>query len=260
SIGFVPTMGALHEGHISLIRQAQHLNELVVVSIFVNPTQFNEKGDLDAYPRTPYKDIDALVKVGCDVLFMPTVDEVYPKDLNPELNIDFGKLDKVLEGAFRPGHFKGVAQVVKRLLDIVQPNDLIMGQKDFQQWSIINSMIKQLNLTVKLQMGETVREQDGLAMSSRNVRLSADNRIKAPLIHQTLSAIKSQINSKSIAELKQWAVSQLDLEGFRLEYIDIIDGITLLPIQAVEKHELVVVCIAIWAGEVRLIDNLIIKK
>ena len=260
SIGFVPTMGALHEGHLSLIQHAQHLNELVVVSIFVNPTQFNDKGDLDAYPRTPHKDIDALVKVGCDVLFMPTVDEVYPKDLNLELKLDFGNLDKVLEGEFRPGHFKGVAQVVKRLLDIVQPDDLIMGQKDFQQWSIINSMIKQLNLKVKLRMGETVRENDGLAMSSRNVRLTPENRSKAPLIHQTLSEIKTQIDSKSLDELKQWALSELDVEGFRLEYLEIIDGITLLPIQEVEKHELVVVCIAIWAGDVRLIDNLIIKE
>ena len=171
-VGFVPTMGALHEGHLSLIRMSKSSNSLCICSIFVNPTQFNQTADLQKYPRTTSKDISLLAKVGCDVLFLPDESEVYPSDLDTSVKIDMNGLDTVMEGEFRPGHFAGVMQVVKRLLDITQPTHLYMGQKDFQQFSIIKHMIKQLDMPVNLVMAPTVREENGLAKSSRNERLT----------------------------------------------------------------------------------------
>lgn len=259
-IGFAPTMGALHSGHLDLIRHSKAHNACTVCSIFVNPTQFNDPKDLEKYPRTPEKDLAMLESVGTEVVFMPAVEEIYPPGLETTLQLELGQLDKVMEGAFRPGHFQGMAQVVKRLLDIVQPDRLYMGQKDFQQFSIVGHMIRQLNLPVELVMVPTVREADGLAMSSRNVRLSEAQRTVAPVIYQTLSWAKTQLGIQPIAEIEAEAMQRLSLPEFRPEYFQIVDGRTLLPVVEPTEHKWIVACVASWVGEVRLIDNLELKK
>lgn len=260
TIGFAPTMGALHSGHLDLIRHSKAHNACTVCSIFVNPTQFNDPKDLEKYPRTPEKDLAMLESVGTEVVFMPQVEEIYPPGLNTSLQLELGQLDKVMEGAFRPGHFQGMAQVVKRLLDIVQPDRLYMGQKDFQQFSIVGHMIRQLNLPVELVMVPTVREADGLAMSSRNVRLSEAQRAAAPVIYQTLSWAKTQLGILPIAEIEAEAMQRLSLPEFRPEYFQIVDGRTLMPVVEPAEYEWIVACVASWVGEVRLIDNLELKK
>jgi pantoate--beta-alanine ligase len=259
-IGFAPTMGALHSGHLDLIRHSKAHNACTVCSIFVNPTQFNDPKDLEKYPRTPEKDLAMLESVGTEVVFMPAVEEIYPPGLETTLQLQLEQLDKVMEGAFRPGHFQGMAQVVKRLLDIVQPDRLYMGQKDFQQFSIVGHMIRQLNLPVELVMVSTVREADGLAMSSRNVRLSEAQRAAAPVIYQTLSWAKTQLGIQPIAEIEAEAMQRLSLPEFRPEYFQIVDGQTLLSVVEPAEHEWIVACVASWVGEVRLIDNLELKK
>jgi pantoate--beta-alanine ligase len=260
SIGFAPTMGALHAGHLDLIRHSKAQNACTVCSIFVNPTQFNDPKDLEKYPRTPDKDCAMLESVGTDLVFMPSVEAIYPSDLDTSLHLELGQLDQVMEGAFRPGHFQGMAQVVKRLLDIVQPQALYMGQKDFQQLSIVQHLIRQLALPVELVMVPTVREADGLAMSSRNVRLSPENRQLAPLIFQTLSWAKTQLGLRPLAEIEAEAMQRLSLPAFRPEYFQIVDGYTLQRIQNPAEHEWIVACVATWLGEVRLIDNLELKN
>ena len=259
-IGFAPTMGALHAGHLDLIRHSKAQNACTVCSIFVNPTQFNDPKDLEKYPRTPEKDLAMLESVGTEVVFMPPVEEIYPPGLETTLQLDLGQLDKVMEGAFRPGHFQGMAQVVKRLLDIVQPDRLYMGQKDFQQFSIVGHMIRQLHLPVELVMVPTVRETDGLAMSSRNVRLSPEQRAAAPAIYQTLSWAKEQLGILPVAEIEAEAMHKLSLPEFRPEYFQIVDGRTLLPVVEPIEHDWIVACVASWVGEVRLIDNLELKR
>ncbi len=260
TVGFVPTMGALHEGHMSLIQQSITATDCTVCSIFVNPTQFNEASDLEKYPRTIAKDMAMLNTEGCHVLFLPDVSEVYPPGLNTELELDFGDLATVMEGKFRPGHFDGMAQVVKRLLDIVEPHQLFMGQKDFQQLTIVRSMLRQLELPVQLVMCPIIREKGGLAMSSRNVRLDPALRKKALLLNKTLKAAKRKMKTESPAAIKKWAMKQLKIPSFKPEYFEIVDGITLQNIRKFEKSDLVVACTAVWVGDVRLIDNLIFKK
>lgn len=260
TIGFVPTMGALHQGHATLIKQAAAETNVAVCSIFVNPTQFNEASDLAKYPRTPEKDIALLLESGCSVLFMPEVSEVYPDGQLSQPQLDFGFLDQPMEGAHRPGHFAGVAQVVKRLLDIVQPNQLFMGQKDFQQFAIVQHMIQALNLPVKLTMSPTVREADGLAMSSRNLRLTPDQRAIAPLIFKVLSNAKSKMNSDWPDAIRDCAMQELTVPGMVPEYFEIVDGNTLQPVAIFEDHDFVVACTAVRVGEVRLIDNLVMKN
>lgn len=260
SIGFAPTMGALHAGHLSLVEAAKVRNDVAAVSIFVNPTQFNDPKDLEKYPRIPAQDIPLLIGAGCDALFMPPVSEIYPPGQDLTVHLDFGPLDRVMEGEFRPGHFKGMATVVKRLLDIVQPHRLYMGQKDFQQLTIVRDMIRQLTLPVELVMCPTTREPDGLAMSSRNLRLTPDMRAAAPVIYQTLSEIKEQFQHEPASTLQARAMRQLEAAGLRPEYFDIVDGITLLPIERYAESNFAVACVAAWAGEVRLIDNLILKS
>jgi pantoate--beta-alanine ligase len=255
-IGFAPTMGALHLGHLDLMRHSKAQNACTVCSIFVNPTQFNDPKDLEKYPRTPEKDLAMLESVGTEVVFMPAVEEIYPPGLDLTLKLNLNPLDLVMEGAFRPGHFQGMAQVVKRLLDIVQPDRLYMGQKDFQQFSIVGHMIRQLQLPVELVMVPTVREPDGLAMSSRNVRLSPAQRQAAPIIYQTLEWAKSQLGLRAIAEIETAALQRLSLPEFRPEYFQIVDGKTLQPIINPTEHDWIVACVASWVGEVRLIDNL----
>ena len=255
-VGFAPTMGALHLGHLDLMCHSKAQNACTVCSIFVNPTQFNDPKDLEKYPRTPEKDLAMLQSVGTDVVFMPTVEEIYPPGLDLTLQLNLNPLDQVMEGAFRPGHFQGMAQVVKRLLDIVQPDRLYMGQKDFQQFSIVGYLIQKMQLPVELVMVPTVREPDGLAMSSRNVRLSPEQRQAAPIIYQTLEWAKSQLGLQAIAEIETAALQRLNLPDFRPEYFQIVDGKTLQPITDPAMHDWVVACVASWVGEVRLIDNL----
>ena len=260
-VGFIPTMGALHKGHESLTARSKAENEVTIASIFVNPTQFNDAKDLNKYPRTPERDVEMLTEAGCDVLFMPEASEIYPQGTTPSVKFNFGKLDKVLEGTFRPGHFDGMAQVVHRLLDIIKPNRLYMGQKDFQQFTIVASMLEQTKSKTELIMCEIVREKDGLAMSSRNTRLSPEDRIKATLIYKTLHEAADMVGEYSPADIQKIAVGKLRLEqDFKLEYFEIIDGRTLLPIRLFEDTDFAVAVTAVWVGDVRLIDNMILKQ
>ncbi|MEY4906259.1 MAG: hypothetical protein RLZZ292_4074 [Bacteroidota bacterium] len=261
TIGFAPTMGALHQGHVSLIELAKKDNSIAVCSIFVNPTQFNDPKDLEKYPRTLIQDTAILEQANCDVLFAPSVTEIYPPNLEVSQKFDFGALTQVMEGEFRLGHFDGMAQVVKRLLDIVQPHRLYMGQKDFQQFSIVQNMLSLMQSDIQLVICPIVREKDGLAMSSRNVRLTTENRENAPLIYKTLQklgrAIKKHPLEKVLTDAK---IALQKIPNFRFEYLQVVHGNTLQPITDFNASDYVVVCVAIWAGEVRLIDNLIVKK
>ncbi len=258
-IGFVPTLGALHEGHMSLIKLSKEKSDITVCSIFVNPTQFNETSDLEKYPRTYEADSALLIAEGCDVLFFPSAPQVYPKDIETEVKIDFGKLDKVMEGAFRPGHFDGVAQVVKRLLDIVNPHQLYMGQKDFQQVAIVSHMMTHFKLKTELVVCPIIREPHGLAMSSRNERLSKKKRQAAGVIYETLQWVHDQKSEMSVHDLEEEAIDRLRIPGFRPEYFQIIDGHSLRPINHITKKKYVVACIAVWVEDVRLIDNIILQ-
>lgn len=259
-IGFVPTMGALHTGHISLINIARKKSDVVICSIFVNPTQFNNKTDLEKYPRTIDKDSKMLKKAKCDVLFLPSEEEVYPPGLITKIDLNFNGLDKVMEGEFRPGHFTGMAQVVKRLLDIVSPDYLFMGQKDFQQFTIVDYMIKKLKIKTELIVCPIMREQNGLAMSSRNERLSKDLRKRAEVIYKTIQWAYRNRNKYTIDEIKSKAMQKMEIENFKPEYFEIVDGNNLKKIKSVDKSNYVVACAACWAGDVRLIDNKIFKK
>jgi len=258
-IAFVPTMGALHAGHLSLVQKAKEHADTVVVSIFINPSQFNNQQDLIKYPRMLEQDANLLEAVHCDVLFVPIVSEVYPAGLNPAITIELGILDEVLEGEFRPGHFKGMLEVVYRLLDIVQPDVLVMGQKDFQQFTLVYHMIEQLKIPVKLIVGETLRELDGLAMSSRNLRLSEHMRKIAPIIYTVLQELKQQLYIKDLDHLLALEMEKLTNAGLRMEYLRIVDGISLQNVKNPEKHAYIVACVACWAEDVRLIDNLVLK-
>ncbi|MBL0191673.1 MAG: pantoate--beta-alanine ligase [Saprospiraceae bacterium] len=257
SIGFVPTMGALHQGHLDLIRASLDRNCYTVCSIFVNPTQFNDPKDLEKYPRTLSSDSEMLLKAGCDLLFAPDVAEIYPKVPDTTPSFDMIGMDRVMEGKFRPGHFDGVVQVVYRLLDLVKPDHLFMGLKDYQQQAIIGRMILALNLPVFLVSVETTREEDGLAMSSRNARLTPEWRQKAPIIFETLQAVKTDVLAgKNISRIEAFYFSKLTELGFRMEYLEICNPLTLQPISHFKDKA--VVCIALWAGDVRLIDNILI--
>lgn len=259
-IGYVPTLGALHDGHMTLIRLSNANCDVTVCSIFVNPTQFNEASDLDKYPRTYESDSTLLKENDCDILFFPGPKQIYPPGLDTMIKIGFDGLDTVMEGAFRPGHFDGVAQVVKRLLDIVKPHELVMGQKDFQQVAIVRHMMTHFKIKTKLVVCPTVRESHGLAMSSRNERLSKKNRAEAAIIFKTLNWIKDNQNKYTVKTLEKKALAKLTIPRFKPEYISIINGITLQPIKDLKKEKYVAACIAVWAGKVRLIDNIIIKE
>jgi len=257
-IGFVPTMGALHEGHISLVKKAIAENDIVIVSIFVNPTQFNDKTDLKNYPRTPDSDMQLLEKVGVDAIFMPSEHEIYPK---PDTRIfEFGILDKVMEGAHRPGHFNGVAQVVSKLFDIVDPDKAYFGQKDFQQLAIIRKMVKMLNLKVEIVTCPIIREIDGLAMSSRNLLLLPENRASAPRISQTLFEARNKVNQLSVKDLIDWVVSTINKDpNLVVEYFELSNTETLEPVLSWNDSQSIIGCIAVKAGNIRLIDNVIFK-
>lgn len=258
-VSFIPTMGALHEGHLSLVDKGKELGDLVVCSIFVNPTQFNEASDLEKYPRTVSADLRKLIDRGCDMVFLPDVSEIYPDRVDTRIDLDLEGIDKPMEGQHRPGHFQGVVRVVKRLLDIVDTDFLIMGQKDYQQYRIIERMIEKLDLPVEIVMGDTLREPSGLAMSSRNARLSAEERDKASVIYAALKSIEKNFRSGDPVELVRKAWSRLEESGLEPEYIELVDGDTLLPIVKSRDYSKVVVAAAARLGQVRLIDNVIIQ-
>jgi len=253
SIGFVPTMGALHAGHLSLVEQCCKENDVIVVSIFVNPAQFNDKNDLANYPRTMEEDLKMLTPAGCDVVFAPSVEEMYP--VEDTRVFDFGILDKVMEGAHRPGHFNGVVQIVSRLFDAVQPDRAYFGEKDFQQLAIIRRMVAMMDYPVQITGCPIMREADGLAMSSRNVRLTSKQRQIVPVIARTLFACKEKISDMPLEELKKWVVEQIDSTDLRTEYFDIVNRDT-LQTAAQYNPDALQGCIAVHAGAVRLIDNI----
>jgi pantoate--beta-alanine ligase len=255
SIGFVPTMGALHEGHLELMRRAKMENDVLVVSVFVNPKQFDNPEDLKKYPRDLSKDIRLLRQVGCDVLFAPEVAEMYPKQ--EDIQYDFGKLETVMEGASRKGHFNGVAIVVRKLFDIVKPHNAYFGEKDFQQLAIIQALVSQTNQPVHIIPCPIVRESDGLAMSSRNERLTQGEREIAPFIYETLQKAKDKILELNPGELKKWVANEFDKkEAFKLDYFEIADDTYLQPVNSWEQDKSTIGFIAVFLGKVRLIDNI----
>lgn len=255
TIGFVPTMGALHEGHGALISRSVADNNYTVVSIFVNPTQFNNSDDLRLYPRTPEDDQKLLESLGADLLFAPSVDDIYPEP--DERQFNFGMLDKVMEGRFRPGHFNGVAQVVSRLFSFVNPDKAYFGEKDFQQLAIVREMTNMLHMPIEIVGVPIVREPSGLAMSSRNKRLSAQERIDASHIFKVLVESKSRMASLTPRELEAWVTDEINkVATLRVEYYEIVDGNTLQPISSWNESEYPVGCAAVYCGEVRLIDNI----
>jgi pantoate--beta-alanine ligase len=258
-IGFVPTMGALHRGHMSLIQSSVDSCELTVASIFVNPTQFNEASDLTAYPRTPEADEQLLLANGCDFLYRPEVEDIYPNgdQESAAANLDFGSLTERMEGAHRPGHFAGVAQVVRRLLDIVGPDVLFLGQKDYQQVAVIRSMVRQLGLPVMIEVVDTVREVDGLAMSSRNRRLGAEERKAAGLINRQLTAVAAGLQAGwKPAALEAAAMTAMQNHPLlNPEYVEVFTGDDLLPYRGGPADAEIVVACAVHCGSVRLIDN-----
>jgi len=258
SIGFVPTMGTLHGGHISLVDQAVKENDIVIVSIFVNPTQFNDKTDLKNYPRTPENDIALLKKSGVHYIFMPTEHEIYPV---PDTRVfDFGLLDKVMEGEHRPGHFNGVAQVVSKLFDIVEPHRAYFGQKDFQQLAIVCHLVKMLHMKVEIISCPIVRESDGLAMSSRNLLLEPTIRESAPQIFKTLSLARNKVNELSVKELIYWVVTSINENpNLSVEYFSLADSKTLQPVEDWNNSDSIIGCIAVRADKIRLIDNIYFK-
>lgn len=254
-IGFVPTMGALHKGHLSLMQKAKTENDLLVVSIFVNPIQFNNPNDLKKYPRDVEADKKLLEGVGCDVLFLPSEEEMYPEPVNKVY--DFGELATVMEGVFRPGHFNGVAVVVHKLFDIAQPDKAYFGEKDFQQLAIIKKLVEMEHIPVEIVPCPIVREEDGLAMSSRNALLTPQQRKNAPFIYQKLLEAKSRKEILCVNHLRQMIVNLFDAnENFRLEYFEIVDDRNLQPVDDWNDSVGTVACIAAWMGEVRLIDNI----
>ena len=253
-VGFVPTMGALHEGHLSLINRAKNDNDIVVSSVFVNPIQFNNPTDLEKYPRTPELDIEKLKNAGCDAVFMPSVEEMYPEKV--EDHYDFGDLERVMEGACRPGHFNGVAIVVRKLFEIVNPDKAYFGEKDFQQLAIIKKMVCNLNMGLEIVPCPIIRENDGLAMSSRNVRLNEEERAIAPKIFATLNDAVYKKDSMSPAEMREYALAKYaEIKEFDVEYVEITDEINLQSINNWDECEHARIFVALQLGPVRLIDN-----
>lgn len=258
-VGLVPTMGALHDGHIRLVERCVQENDVCVVSVFVNPTQFNDKNDLVTYPRTPEQDAEMLRKAGCKYVFMPSDEEMYPEPDTRQF--DFGTLETVMEGRFRPGHFNGVAQIVSKLFDAVMPDRAYFGEKDFQQLAIIRRMTKDLNYPIEIVPCPIVREKDGLAMSSRNRRLSSAEREKAPQIAELLAKSITFVSARSVPETVSYVVDGLAKDPtFLLDYYEIVDGDTLQPVSTWEESSYIVGCIAVYCGPVRLIDNIVYKK
>ncbi|MEO5601780.1 MAG: pantoate--beta-alanine ligase [Cyclobacteriaceae bacterium] len=257
-LGLVPTMGALHEGHSSLIQASKAHNDVTVSTIFINPTQFNNKNDLLKYPRSIEKDIELLTTAGCDVLFHPTTAEIYPE--KSILKLDFGDLDKIMEGHFRPGHFSGVGLVVSKLFNIVTPDNAYFGQKDWQQFAVIQKLVSELNFNVALHSVETLREEDGLALSSRNRRLNISERKKANVFYKALTQAKEGFfNGETITGVREKVRNMVDgIDGVKLEYFEVADSKNLNLLDDVGASKDAIMCIAGYVGEVRLIDNMFV--
>lgn len=260
SVGLVPTMGALHDGHISLVKRCIAENRCCVVSIFVNPTQFNDKRDLLLYPRTPLEDYKLLEEAGCNIVFAPDVAEMYPEEDTRVFNL--GPVAEVMEGKFRPGHFNGVAQIVSKLFYAAEPDNAYFGEKDFQQIAVIRSMVKEIGLDgINIVSVPIVRESDGLALSSRNRRLSPEQRKNAPKIWETLSKSCKFAESHTVAETTGFVIDTLNgIDGMRVEYYEIVDGNSLMPVRDWNESDYIVGCVTVFCGEVRLIDNITYKR
>lgn len=254
-IGFVPTMGALHRGHTALIDWAQEFCDVCVASIFVNPRQFNDSNDLVKYPRSEEKDVALLAEHGCHYVFIPTVDEIYPDDR--VLRFDLGEFDKPMEGKFRPGHFHGMAEVVYRLFKIVAPHDAFFGEKDYQQLMIIKHLVKTEQLPVSIHAVTIQRENDGLAISSRNQHLKPEERAEAPMIYDTLRKLSKQIPEKSVSDIQSAFVDEMKLYRYlNTEYISVVDNDTMKKIKHWKESNHTRICVAVWCGKTRLIDNI----
>lgn len=255
TIGLVPTMGALHEGHLSLVNRCRKENDVVVVSVFVNPTQFNNKEDLRTYPRTEEADRALLESAGCDIAFMPTVEEIYPE---PDTRVfALGRVAEVMEGAMRPGHFNGVAQIVSKLFMFVEPDRAYFGEKDFQQIAVIRSMVKSEGFKLEIVPCPIVREADGLAKSSRNVRLTPEMRKVAPNIAHILNESKEYAKSHTVGETEKYVVDAINsYDGMEIEYYQIVDGISLEHLTSWDETGYAVGCVTVYCGDVRLIDNI----
>lgn len=261
SIGLVPTMGALHAGHISLVERSVADNDATVVSVFVNPTQFNNPHDLETYPRNPEADAKLLAQAGADVMFLPDVEDIYPNGTERDHEYQLGTAAEVMEGKYRPGHFQGVAQVVSRLFRLVNPTRAYFGEKDFQQIAVIRNMIKSEQIEVEIVACPIKRADDGLALSSRNALLTEEQRKTAPEIHRTLMESTLYAKEHSVRATHDSVVEHLDAQpGMRVEYFDIVDARTLLPIDEWEESPWVVGCITVYCGDVRLIDNITYKQ
>lgn len=259
TVGLVPTMGALHAGHKSLVDRARKENDIVVVSVFVNPTQFNNKQDLATYPRTEERDCALLEAAGCDVVFMPAVEEVYPEPDNRQF--DLGAVAEVMEGAHRPGHFNGVAQIVSKLFGFVDPDRAYFGEKDFQQIAVIRKMVQLEGFKLQIVACPIKREDDGLALSSRNVRLTAEQRQLAPNIYRVLKESCNFAKSHTVAETEKFVVDSLNaLPQMEVEYYSIVDALTMQPVSDWTDADSITGCITVYCGEVRLIDNIAYKK
>jgi pantoate--beta-alanine ligase len=258
TIGFVPTMGALHQGHMSLVKASMEQYDFTVVSVFVNPNQFDDINDFRKYPRTPEADISLLADFGTNLVFIPSEKEIYP---NPDTRVfDFGTMDKGMEGEFRPGHFNGMAQVVSRLFEIVKPEGAFFGEKDFQQLAIIKMMVEQLNLSVEVIPCPIVREYDGLAMSSRNRLLTNEQRAHVPLIAQTLFEAKEKRKNTDVKELQKWVKDTINKNPeLEVEYVEIVNARTLQPVTKWSDAAYVQLCVAVYVRPVRLIDNIRLK-
>jgi pantoate--beta-alanine ligase len=260
-IGFVPTMGALHDGHLSLLKTSLKENKITACSIFVNPAQFNDPSDFKKYPSTINDDISKLETNGCDILFLPSVEEIYPHGFEVKKHYDLGYLDTILEGEFRPGHFQGVCMAVENLLVIVQPDKLYLGQKDYQQCMIITRLIQLMGLQEKIDIRicPILRENDGLAMSSRNMRLSKEERAKAPALYETLIFLKQNICNGSLRDLKKEATELLQKKGFKADYVEIANAKTLKPINEWDSRTNILGLVAAYINNIRLIDNMMVN-
>ena len=260
SAGFVPTMGALHQGHVSLLEKSKQSCDITVCSIFINPTQFNNADDFKKYPVTLEQDIYTLEKNGCDILFLPGIKEMYPGGTDSKKHFDLGHLENTLEGKYRPGHFQGVCQVVKRLLEIVAPSHLFMGQKDYQQCMVIKRLLESENFNIELVISPTLREESGLAMSSRNLRLDEPQKEKATEIYKALRRIQQNIQPGSLFQLKKEAEEALSGKGLKVDYVEIAAADNLKIINEWDGTTNLVALAAAFVGDVRLIDNVLIKK
>jgi len=257
-IGFVPTMGALHDGHLKLLEESKNESDYSVCSIYVNPTQFNNSSDLRQYPRLVERDLQILENKGCDVVFLPSDEVMYPN--NSVLSFNFGYLEKIMEGKYRPGHFNGVAIIVSKLFHIVKPNYAYFGQKDLQQYLIISQLVKDLSFDVQLRCVEIVREPDGLAKSSRNLRLSEEERKKSVVLHKALLKAKDALlEDNLIKSIEQKANNNLEKEGLQVEYFELVDAESLKRITNINETNNVAICVAAYLGNVRLIDNIIVN-